>query len=648
FFSHLQKDSKLFFLCAISLGFFRLIMVTRFWGQFADSVGMYDLIMALFIGTRFDAQISGIVVLPPLLCSIMCGFVRLDRFCDGLRKIMAMIFFFLSSFLLPVNYLFFLEYKDNFNQWIFGAIYDDFGAVLKTTYSEYPLLPLFIISFMIMAMILYFSLKFLQDPWMSHEFLKNKVTDTLVKVLMTCIILLLFVFAVRGSVGTRPVQRKDVAVTHDALLNKCILNPYSALTYTIKDTYKLFSAKGLQEYLPDGDVQKAAQLFFHRTESFPDLHGYMKKIAKGRSTTFPQHIFFIVMESLDSWPLMEKYKAFDLLPNFRCLGKEGILIRAFLPAGTGTMSSLAALITGIPDVGVFTNYQKSARKPFATSMATQFKKLGYEVNLFYGGYLSWQRIGDFCLAQGFDNTYGGGDMEAWSNNEWGVEDNELFEFVLKTLRNDKLTFNLLLSTSYHPPYDLPIYDLGFEYRQIPESLRTAYDGDIPIHVFGHLWYSDKVLAQFIRRAEQKFPFSLFAVTGDHWSRRFLHSQPTSYECSSVPLLLYGKEVLHDIMVPEKIAGSHIDVVPTLIELSAPEGFEYFSMGGNLLDFERLQIGLGKNKLITPDFIISSQGEVELLPFAKGSARVPRVDTLKVLLHAYYGVGWWSIMRGAGI
>jgi hypothetical protein len=33
----------------------------------------------------------------------------------------------------------------------------------------------------------------------------------------------------------------------------------------------------------------------------------------------------------------------------------------------------------------------------------------------------------------------------------------------------------------------------------------------------------------------------------------------------------------------RLAGAHIDLVPTLVELCAPAGFEYSSFGGNLLD-----------------------------------------------------------------
>ncbi|NVM21351.1 MAG: sulfatase-like hydrolase/transferase [Desulfobacterales bacterium] len=621
-------------------------MVTRFSGHLSDTVTSGDIFLALAIGTRFDSFVSGYVVLPCLIFSIISGIVGIDRICNGLRRTVAVVFLSLSSLLFVVNYLFFIEYKDNFNQWIFGVIYDDFGAVVKTTWAEYPLFTLSAVAFLTIAVIIYVSLKFLRDPWLGEEFVTEKFKNTAVKVLSTAFLLVLFVFAIRGSVGKRPVALRDAGITPDVFLNKLVLNPYSALVYAIEHYHKLSTAKGIREYLPDGDIEKAAQLFFNKNESLPDLDAYMTRRAKGYNGLPPRHVFLIVMESFSSWPLLKKYESFDLLPNCKQLGKKGILVKAFLPAASGTMTSLAALVTGLPEVGVFTNYQESARRPFPTSIAVQFKKLGYQTNLFYGGYLTWQRIGDFCGAQGFDNVYGGGNMGAWSNNEWGVDDGVLFEFILKTLRSDNPSFNLILSTSNHPPYDLPVHELGFSYEQIPKNLRTEYDGDVPLKVFGHLWYSDKVIGEFVYEIEQTLPCPVFAITGDHWSRKFLNSKPSLYERSSVPLLLYGKEVIKSPTSFERLAGSHLDIMPTLIELSAPQGFEYFSVGSNLLDFDGQRIGLGVKKIITPDFVMDKTGKIELLPFAQSGAVALDIEKMKTLLNAYCGVGWWRIMKGA--
>ena len=74
--------------------------------------------------------------------------------------------------------------------------------------------------------------------------------------------------------------------------------------------------------------------------------------------------------------------------------------------------------------------------------------------------------------------------------------------------------------------------------------------------------------------ENRVPLPLFVITGDHYGRRFINSQPTFFEKTTVPLVLYGKEVLEGITLPDNVAGSHIDIIPTLVELTAPEGFFY--------------------------------------------------------------------------
>ena len=46
-------------------------------------------------------------------------------------------------------------------------------------------------------------------------------------------------------------------------------------------------------------------------------------------------------------------------------------------------------------------------------------------------------------------------------------------------------------------------------------------------------------------------------------------------------------------------GSHIDIMPTLIDLVAPEGFKYYSFGSSMLQKNKLY-GIGYNKLITKE------------------------------------------------
>jgi phosphoglycerol transferase MdoB-like AlkP superfamily enzyme len=323
-----------------------------------------------------------------------------------------------------------------------------------------------------------------------------------------------------------------------------------------------------------------------------NLDTYLERQAKGPKGVPPRHIFFIIEESYDSWPLLPKYSSLSLTNRLKDIAQQGLFIKNFLPASDGTMSSLAAIMTGLADAGIFTNYQKSAQYPFPSSLAIIFNTLGYRTRFFYGGYLSWQRVDDFSRAQGFKEIYGAPHIAQWiSTNEWGVDDEYLFDFVEKHIPPDIPSFNLILTTAYHPPYSIDVYAKGYPVRTVPEYIKAQWEGTVTLKMLGHLWYADRCLGDFIQKMETTFPDGIFAITGDHYGRKFINSRPDFFERSSVPLVMYGKKVLQGISLPENAAASHIDIGPTLIELVAPKGFVYHALGSDILDPRRQFLGM---------------------------------------------------------
>jgi len=377
--------------------------------------------------------------------------------------------------------------------------------------------------------------------------------------------------------------------------------------------------------------------------------------ASGAQPVPPKHIILIIMEGYDSWPMLEKYKSLQTCERLKAIAAEGLWVKRFLPVFRGTPHALNTITAGLPDTGTMINYQSSSLKPYPTSIAPIFKKLGYKTRFFYGGYLSWQRLEDFCRNQGFEEIYGAPHMGHWAHaNEWGVDDEALFKFIKMTVSNDQPSFSVVMTTSYHPPYDIDVFGLGYPVRKIPKDLADIYDGGIDLNIFGHLWYSDKCLGDFIHHMENKLTAPVFAVTGDHWSRKFLNSQPSLYERSSVPLVLYGPEVLKNKQLPENAVGSHIDIAPTLIELAAPKGFRYHSMGRNLLKHDPAPVAFGAEfAVMTPDAIVEKQGRYMAETIPGGSESIsnplpPDIERLFKRANDYYAIGWWRIMRGAAL
>src|SRR5207302_227554 len=154
--------------------------------------------------------------------------------------------------------------------------------------------------------------------------------------------------------------------------------------------------------LPGRDITGAVRALYPLATNTSSLDDCLQQLTTGASQPRPSHIFLIVMESYDSWAMQPPYAALHLSDRLNALAREGIQTQAFVSSGDGTMASLSAMIAGLPHTGVFANYQRSISGGIPTSTATLFKRLGYRPRFFYGGYLSWQRLGAFCREQGFE------------------------------------------------------------------------------------------------------------------------------------------------------------------------------------------------------------------------------------------------------
>jgi phosphoglycerol transferase MdoB-like AlkP superfamily enzyme len=644
-----QKDLTLWTLCVLYLFLFRVVLILTYRGKIGDDTPLRDVLTAVVYGLRYDSQVATRTVLLPFLLSLCCLFLDLQTLANRVRNLVGALFLILSSILFVVTIGYFREFNDQFNHFLFGFLYDDTGAILVTIWKEYH--PLRNFSLMAVLLIPVFTMKkrFLDKEMVSEETLLRFRVSPFLRISITLLTLVLFVCGIRGSLGRRPAQRKDSGVTKDEFLNKTILNPYVSLRYAVTDHGELADAKGLAVFLPDEDVEAAARYLFEKDEPISDLDLSMRKAAKGTANGPARHIFLIVMESYDAWPLMEKYRSLQLTRGLEDLANRGLSVKSFLPASSGTMTSLASIITGLSDAGLHTSFQKSATKPYRSSIAETFNRLGYKTRFFYGGKLKWQRIDEFAKAQGFKEIYGSSHVSgAFSGNEWGVHDEYLFDFVAKNVPEGEQSFNLILTTTYHPPYDVDVYAKGFPVKEVPGDLKDLFDKNtIDLKTIGHLWYADKEMADFVKIMEGKLPASLFAITGDHYGRKFINPKPDFFEGSGVPLVLYGKEVLKGIPLPEGVAGSHIDIGPTLIELAAPQGFPYHSLGHNLLEQRQTFLGVGKEKVIGADFIADVVNPRALYPLS-GKRRpevLPSMEELTRYHNAVHGVSWWIIRNG---
>ncbi len=647
------KDFQLWLYITATLQLFRLLLIAVYHEQIGTRAGAASLLQVVVTGLRYDISTAGIWVVFTFLLSFTLILFPLRRFVEGVRRFAAALYAVLSILIFGTDLIFFGTYGDQFNQMIFGIVHDDTLAILITIWKEYhPLLFLTVATPLIVV-----------NLWLVRRWLASNPTwlrglsfhpRPLLNSLMIGVLLFftMAAFVRGGTLWGEPIRLKHAFVVNDLFLNRSVINPFTALRNTLESKLKLEKGIALKQLWPSGNINDA--LHYELTKRGATISGdknldhLLEQTAAGHQGAKPKHIFLLLMESHSGWTVMPVYRFAGLSPEFSSLADDGIYFPNFLPAGSGTVGSMNTLITGLPDAGLNINYEATATTPYPSALAANMRRLGYTTRFFYGGFLSWQRLDSFALNQGFDEIYGGGDMSAGVNtNEWGVDDRYLFDFVLNTVQEDKPSFNFILSTSNHPPYDLDLEALGYHLKdELPAPLKATKEDTVK--VLGHLWYADQQAGRFVRRAEQQLPDALFAITGDHTARLHVSFPGDNVEeQTAVPFILYGPTVLSQSGVTKTTAGAHMDIPATLIELAADKGYRYTSYGQNLLTRRSPSVGYGWQFLIGENFIINEAEEYKVYALAGSTApaQKPAMADELTRFNALKALSWYRVKRG---
>ena len=320
-----------------------------------------------------------------------------------------------------------------------------------------------------------------------------------------------------------------------------------------------------------------------------------KRIAKGPKITKPKHIFFIVGESIPQWSLDETHKSLNICPGLWNFKEQShtVQIPNFLPAGNVSRPSIVSLMSGIYDAGLEINERENFWKgAFPTSFAHQMKQLGYQTIYWYGGNASYGNFNHFGKAQGFDRVEsasifcGPNAPKTWV----GVYDHVFLENIAQQIKEiDEPTFHFIYTTSNHGPYkmedDLLDYDSQKVMPDVGADLRSNKTRNKELATYR---YSDKAIFTFVESMQQLYPDSLFIVTGDHSNlfgslnnTSLIHRDYTLRDTFCTVGLFQHPELEDNMIVTKK--GTHMSIMPTIIEAIAPKGFEYYSITPSLFE-----------------------------------------------------------------
>lgn len=599
--------------CGALLVFFFLTRVTAllYYGSWSTIIQTqkWDLFRAFGMGVRFDGvALSYGLILPLLSYAIWIFFpsARAAQIMTWFGRFYFVVLIFVVMALTLGDLGYYSYFQDHFNVLVFGFFEDDTGALIRTMWKNYPVIPILLCTSLFIWFLLRQAKKiFRVDNW---DLSDRPIQFRSVALFVVCIPLL--GLGARGSVGLFPLHEMDATISPDPFLNYLSYSGIHGLYRASKVKFqnqRVWNLNGV--FYGYNNWQDAAKDHFDlKDDQIPNDPLELIKQTTGKNhwaeKTKP-HVVVIMMESWGGFWLRFHSPEFNLKGALEKHLQEDFIYTNFMPSMTATIGSLSALMVNSPHrpEGNFLTESRYMQVPFRFAPSFVYKKAGYKTRFIYGGGIGWRSVDRFARVQGYDTAEGDVMIERklgrpLEKHDWGVFDEDLFEYLEITLKEaTEPQFVFVLTTTNHPPYQLPT-----TYKPLPlnppEDLQKQFISDASIVQgrFSAFQYSNQKLGEFMDRLKSG-PLAkntILGVTGDHSFLLINFKDSDLLRKSQVPFYLYlpmearkeltGKHRGKTFYDPS-VFGSHIDIFPTLFEASLSNATHY-SFGTSLFENEK--------------------------------------------------------------
>ena len=553
----------------------RLLMLAYYWPSTGSDLWA-ELPVALLMGLRFDLKMSAIAAL--LLFPLLGWRWRMS---GVFIRLWASLF----ALLAVINFYYYGFYKLPIDSVIFGLADDDTVAVLHTIWQDFPMLQI--------AMVLTFAiwsanaaasrvgevaLRWLQQHWTRAWHL-----------LLIPVLLMLVLMVGKGTLKGMALQLDNITATSKPFLNNVIPNGVTAL-YNAWDAYRTSTDIGEEDAGLKAfgfDSYQSAARAAGITANTPD--GVRRAMmAAGKNHLNGKNLVFFQMESWSAEPFKYQAKDMDVLAGLQDKLHNAWVFDNFDSAHHGTHPALEAILYNTPVTPITNGKYRHIKLDWGVPFA--LKKAGYDTVFVTSGQSGWRELNRVLLIQSFDEVIDAATLRArYKGAEggiWGVWDAYMFRYIEERLAQqpkDRPLFIYAMSTTNHPPYELPsdYKPFAFDINKWPGD--KGSDQLIPnLQTYR---YANDELAKFVNAFEagNAATRTVVAATGDHNVRTFgQYATPESQVLrQQVPFVVWGagklacRSALHQV-------GSHLDMFPTLFSLlGIHEG--YLMTGRNLAE-----------------------------------------------------------------
>ncbi|WP_334085635.1 sulfatase-like hydrolase/transferase [Helicobacter typhlonius] len=577
---------------------FFVLYIGVYHNAIGEGVGFGEYIDTFINGLRYDSRSIAAFSIAYFLLGILFFWTRARWFVLLFYAICVVL---LTLFVGISEVVFYQIFDDVFNVNLLGLIFDDRKAIFHTGISgQYNITSKVILWLVFAAIFIYFYVRIFgkvtreygYDPLSSIHSRSTRKESTIATIFLFVIFALLMMFSINSAFSFKGASLDQVIKpVEDSFLRKISPGAFRNL-YLVYRGYARILNSHFSDYTSQSPLEVVREYFEldDKKESY-DLKELLAKKVTNMSEKKIDHIFYIVAESLSEWHFDKEFDDIHLTSGLKSLlnDEHGVKIGVFLQNAGSTIKSLDVQLTGLFQTEIPVNSILGTLQPFMTAPGVIMKDLGYRTNFYYGGSGIWQKLDQYTATQGFDNMFyntnviNNAKLNGYSapyEGLWGAYDHYLYTFVRDEVFKYRgmPSFNMILTTSNHPPYDVPLEQFDVPLDEIRQFLAKQNYNKQDARLFGHIWYQDKQILHFIQEISRVLPDSIFIITGDHYDREY--PKTASHKVSNtMPLIIYSPVL--EITKNTNI-GSHIDITPSILELIAPHNYTYHSFGTPLV------------------------------------------------------------------
>lgn len=446
--------------------------------------------------------------------------------------------FFLYIFLINFNviseFLFWNEFGVRYN---FIAV--DYliytNEVIGNILESYPIIPMFSALIVISVLITIFYLKKSKNYFEDLPNFKTKLINSIVYII-------LFIGAIFLLKVNETYENSDNAFVNELQANGLVrfCNAYSDSSLN----YDKFYAK-----LP---LQKAFSLINKIYDNEWSANNNTK-IIKDTLPELHKNVILVTIESMSASFLKEFGNTQNLTPNLDKLAKEGLFFTDMYATGNRTVRGLESVTLCIPpSPGESLIKRNNNDHMFSTGYL--FKRRGYTVQYFYGGYGYFDNMNTFFEGNGYNII----DRSSFKKDEitfaniWGVCDEDMFMKAIHVFdensKHKSPFFGHIMTVSNHRPFTYPSGKIDIS------NTSKSREGGVK--------YTDYAIGRFIEEAKKRpwFPNTVFVFVADHCASS-AGKEDIPLDKYKIPAIIYSPGFIKSEKFSKLV--SQIDLMPTL-------------------------------------------------------------------------------------